>query len=96
MCDKAVNGFLPTLYFVPDWFATSKIIEKLHNALFTDDHIVFTDEGSGIVTFSSGDLNNINLDDVNSYKEDLETIIYVRLMAWHSKELMPVTGHPTR
>ena len=41
MCDKAVDDFLSALKFVPDWFVTSKIIKKLHNALFTDDDILF-------------------------------------------------------
>ena len=55
------------------------------------------------------DLNNINLDDVNFDRDDLETIIHVRLMAWHNrlkqrkafkkeltKELMPLVQLPTR
>ena len=55
------------------------------------------------------DLNNISLDDVNFDEDDPETIIHVRLMAWHdqfkqsrahkkelSKELMLVAGNPTR
>ena len=55
------------------------------------------------------DLNNINLDDVNFDRDDLETIIHVRLMAWHNrlkqhkafkkelaKELMPLVQRPTR
>ena len=41
MCDKAVNNFLPALKFVSDWFVTSKMIKNLHNALFTDDDILF-------------------------------------------------------
>ena len=72
MCDKAFDYFLPALKFVPDWFVTSKMIENLHNALFAEDDIVFFDEESGNVTFSSDemgilsvDLNNINLDDVH-------------------------------
>ena len=57
----------------------------------------------------SVDLNNINLDDVNFDRDDLEIIIHVRLLAWHNrlqqhkafkkefpKELMPVVRHPTR
>ena len=31
------------------------------------------------------DLRNINLDDSNYDKDDLETIIQVRILAWHSK-----------
>ena len=52
--------------------------------------------------FNTIDLNNISLDDGNFDEEDLETVIHVRLTAWHnrlkqhkahkkvSKELMPV------
>ena len=29
MHDKAIDSFLPTLIFVPDWFITSKMLEKL-------------------------------------------------------------------
>ena len=29
MCDKAVDIFLPTLKFVPDWFVSSKMIKKI-------------------------------------------------------------------
>ena len=29
MCDKAVDNFLPTLEFVPDWIVTSKMIIML-------------------------------------------------------------------
>ena len=65
------------------------MIKKLHNTLFTDDDIPFSDEDSGNVTFFGGemgipsvDLNNVNLDDVNVYEDDPEASIHVRLMAW--------------
>ena len=41
MCDKAVESDLVVLKFVPDWFVTSKIIEKLDGAVFSNDDIVF-------------------------------------------------------
>ena len=28
MCDKAIDGFLPALKFVPDWFVTSQTNKK--------------------------------------------------------------------
>ena len=31
------------------------------------------------------DLNNINLDDDNFDNDDSQTILHVRLMAWHDK-----------
>ena len=51
LCDKAVDDFLPALEFVPDWFVTSKMIKKLHIALYADDDILFFDEDFGNVTF---------------------------------------------
>ena len=92
MCDKAADGFLPTLKFVPDWFVTSKMIKELDDALFDNDDIIFINEDSSIVMFKKSDmgilslgLNNINLDGVNFYEDDLETIIHVRLMAWRNR-----------
>ena len=37
MCDKAVDDCLAALKFIPDWFVTSKMLEKLHDALLTND-----------------------------------------------------------
>ena len=51
MCDKAVDSYPLSLKFVPDWFVTNKIIEKLDNAEFSNDDIVFGD----IVAFFSND-----------------------------------------
>ena len=92
MCYKAINDFPQALRFVPDWFATSKIIKKLCNALFADDDILFFEEDSGNSTFSSDemgiisvDLNNINLYQDNFDEDDSETIIHVRLMALHNR-----------
>ena len=30
MCDEAIDDFLPTLNFVPDWFVTSKMINIIN------------------------------------------------------------------
>ena len=76
--NKAVDTCLLTLKFIPDWFVTNKIFEKLDNVIFFNDYIDLDDMDSDIVTsFSDGmslvtiDLNNINLDD----EDDPETII---------------------
>ena len=57
---------------VPDWVVTSKIIKKLHITLFTVDDVLFFDDDSWNVSFSSDDmgilsvdLNNINLDNLH-------------------------------
>ena len=90
MCGKAVDDFLPTLKFVPDWLVTSKMIKKLYDTVFADDDILFFVEDSGNVSFLSDEmgilsvnLDNINLYDGNFYEDDPETIIYVRLFAEH-------------
>ena len=92
ICDKIVNDFLPALKFVLDWFVTSKIIKELYTSLQADDGMLFFDEDSGNVTFCCGEtgilsvnLNNYNHDDTYYDKDDLDTIINVRLLAWHNK-----------
>ena len=86
MCDIAVDNFLPTLKFAPDWFVRRKMIKKLYNALFTDDKILFFDEDSSNATFSSDQIgifsverNNVNLDESKFYKDDPKVIFHVRL-----------------
>ena len=46
MCDKAVDVFLGTLKFVPDWFVTSKMITKLDDALFFNDDIILNEDSN--------------------------------------------------
>ena len=41
MCDKAVDAFLATLIFFPDWFVTFKLIKKLDDVLFSNVNIIF-------------------------------------------------------
>ena len=67
------------------------MITKLFHALLTDHNILFFDEDSGNVTFSSDelgiislDLNNNNLDDANFYYYDPKNIIQVRILVWHN------------
>ena len=92
MCDKAVDDCLAALQFVSDWFVTSKTIKILFTALYADENILYFNEDSGNVVFIcnkmgilSIDLNNINLGDINYDEEDLDTIILIRLLAWHIK-----------
>ena len=116
MCDEAVDDFLPTLNFLPDWFVTGKMIKRLFTASYADENMVYFDEDFGNVVFNSNemdilniDLNCINLDDNNFDEDDLDTIIHVRLLAWHTKyekrkalkkklneELMTVAWHSNR
>ena len=82
VCDKAVDDFLPTLKFVPDWFVKNKMLEKLDDVVFSNDDIVFVNADSDNVTFLRDDMGLVSLVDVNFNDDDTETIIQVRLMAW--------------
>ena len=112
MCGEAVDGFLPTLIFVPDWFVSNKMIKNLFTALYADENIFYEDfvwfNCNKISVLTNINLNNINLDN-NFDEDDLDTIILIRPLAWHIKfeklkalkrelneELMPVAWHPSR
>ena len=91
MCDEAVDNCLSALELVPDWFVTGKMIKKLFTSLYADENLLYFNEGSADVVFNCNgigilniDLNNIILDD-NFNKDDLDTIILVRVLAWHIK-----------
>ena len=92
MFDEAVDNCLDTLKFFPDCFVTSKMLEKLDNALHAYDDILFYNEDFNTVTFIAcqrqilaADRDKIKLDnDNNFYGDDPDTIIPVRLLAWHS------------
>ena len=93
MCDEAVDDYLAVLNFLPDWFVISKMLEKFDNALHANNDILFYNEDFDKVTFITNqrhiltvDLDKINLNnDNNSDKDDLDTIIHVRLLACLSK-----------
>ena len=56
MLSKAIDAFK----FVPDWFVTKKkMIKKLDVAVLANEDIVFFDEDSGNVTFSSYEMVNL-------------------------------------
>ena len=88
MCDEAVET---ALKFILDWFVTSKMIKKFCTSLYADENILSFIEDSGNVIFSCNgmgilniDLININLDE-NFDEDDPDTIIFIRLLAWHIK-----------
>ena len=80
---------LATLKFIPDWFFTSKLLEKLGNALHDNDDTLSYDEDFIEVTFIASqihilatDLDKIKLDNGNSfYEDDPDTIIHFRLLS---------------
>ena len=56
MCDEAVDDYLAALEFIPGLFVTSKLLEKFHDALLTDDDIFFFDEDFSKVTFFANEM----------------------------------------
>ena len=91
MCDKAVDDFLSALKCLLDWFVTSKKMKKINDDIISIDDLVFV---NGILVMSNFDgkmciliidLDKINLEDVNFYKDDPEAIIHVKFLAWHNK-----------
>ena len=74
--------------FVPDWFVTNKLLEKIDDLVLSNNDIDLEVINSDTATVLSDtrrlfiiDLTHINLDDNNFDEDDLGTIVYVRLMA---------------
>ena len=61
-CNKAVDTFLPTLEFIPDWFVTSKMIKKLDDDLFSNGDIIFVYEDSNYVTLFIYEMSILSVD----------------------------------
>ena len=86
MCGKAVDVCLSVSKFVPDWFATSKMLEILDNVVFSNDYIDLDHIDSDIITLFVDDMDintmdfiNINFDD-NDDDNDLGNLIRFRLV----------------
>ena len=111
-CNEAVYDSAAALKLIPDWLVTNNMIKKLSTALNVDENILYFNEDSGNVVFNCNemdilniDLNNINLGS-NVDEDDLDTIILIRLLAWHIKlekrekdlneELMPAAWHSNK
>ena len=43
LCDKAVDVCISALKFIPDWFVTNKMLQKVDDAVFSNDDIDFDD-----------------------------------------------------
>ena len=65
------------------------MIKELFTALYIDESRFYVNEDSGNVTFSCNEMGilNIDLNNINHYKnfddDDPDTIILIRLLAWH-------------
>ena len=91
MFEEAVNDSLAALKPIPDWSVPSKMIKELFTALHADENILYFNEDSGNVVFSCNEMSILNIDVTNinlgnNYDEDdPDTIILIRLWAWHIK-----------
>ena len=90
MCNESVDDSLAAFIFFPDWFVTSKMLEKFNNALHANDDVFFFNEDFDKVTFIANqrnilaaDLDKINLDNDNNFDED--DLVHARLLAWYRK-----------
>ena len=45
MCEESIDDCLAALKFIPDWFVTSKMFEKLVNVIHANDDILFYNNG---------------------------------------------------
>ena len=82
--DKAGNVFLPALKFVPDWFTTKKLTKNLNDDLFSNDDIILLMKILIMAHFFSDERSilSVDLGNVSFEKDDLKTVINVRLVAW--------------
>ena len=62
MCDKATDGFLSALIFVPDWLVKSQIPEILNEAVFSNDDMNLDYIDSDIIAFFSDHMGNNTID----------------------------------
>ena len=89
MCDEAVFDSQVAFKLIPDWFVTRRMIKKLFTALYADANLLYVNEDFANAVFNWNrmgilniDINDINHDD-NFHEVDLDTIILIRLLAWH-------------
>ena len=67
------------------------MIKKLFSVLQADENIVYFDEDSGDGVFNYNEMGIVNIDlynitlDNNFDEDDPDTIILIRLLAWHIK-----------
>ena len=82
MCDESVDDSLSAFKFIPDWFVTSKMLEKSNHALHANDDILFYNEDFNKVTIIANqkhvlavDLEKINID--NNFDEDDPILLFI-------------------
>ena len=67
MCDEIIGDSVTSLELIPDWYVTSKMIKKLYTALYADDNMIYFNETSIDVVFSSNEISILSIDLRNIY-----------------------------
>ena len=86
MYDEGINDSLAALKLIPDWFVTSKMIEKRFTTLYTYKNILCFNKDSGNAVFNYNEMGIVNIDlhnmnlDTNFDEKDSNTIILIRLL----------------
>ena len=62
MSDEAVDDSLEALKLIPDWFVTSKMIEKYFTALYADENTLNFNEDSPDPVFNYNEIAIVNID----------------------------------
>ena len=62
MYDESADDCLAALKFIPDWFVTSKMIEKFHIVLLANDDILFFNKDFNNVTFFANQMGILAAD----------------------------------
>ena len=90
--DKAADDCLTSLKFLRDWFVTSIMIKnfllictvmKIYSTLMKILPMSYFLVMKCVLIII--DLNDINLDDTSYKEDDPDTIILIRLLAWHNE-----------
>ena len=90
--DKAADDCLTSLKFLRDWFVTSIMIKnfllictvmKIYSTLMKILPMSYFLAMKCVLIII--DLNDINLDDTSYKEDDPDTIILIRLLAWHNE-----------
>ena len=88
MCDEVVDDSLAALKLIPYWFVTNKMIKNLYTSLYADENILYFNEDSGDDMFCCDEMGILSVNLINNFDNNFDedypdTIIFIRLLAWH-------------
>ena len=87
MCDKALDLNWITFKFIPDWFATNKMLEKFDKFISSNGDKFFHDEGPNTITFLNNDMTfNTNLDQCVSGDKKKEIEPFLNDKKWDQEK----------